>query len=67
MAEHAIVISEDAERDEQDKIAKYENGPEEPIDDVVAKHLQEQGQADDGKHDVGIQGDVWVPAGASQG
>ena len=61
VAEHAVVVGEDAEGDEQDEVAEYEEAPEEPVDHVVTQHLQEEGRADDGEHDVGAVGDVWVP------
>ena len=61
VAEHAVVVGEDAEGDEQDEVAEYEEAPEEPVDHVVSQHLQEEGRADDGEHDVGAVGDVWVP------
>ena len=54
------------EGDEQDEVADYEKGPEEPVDHVVSQHLQEEGRANDGEHHVGAEGDVWVPVGSNE-
>ena len=53
------------EGDDQDEVAEYEGGPEDPIDHVVSQHLQEEGRADDGEHHVGAVRDIWVPAGSN--
>ena len=39
VAEHAVVVGEDAEGDDQDEVADYEEGPEEPVDHIVSQHL----------------------------